>query len=169
MTLILYAQPYDISAEGFYFRSAEEYDKNILELKNHYGQPPEEFEIEFIDGEQMDAEFANAFGLNQANFARFFDLADDWEEHEKIRFIIANSECGYNFDPSTDDINQLDVDIYGVESLKELAEQFIEDGLFGDIPESLQNYIDYEAIARDLAFDYSMTEIAGDRFAYRCG
>lgn len=46
MTLILYAQPYDISAEGFYFRSPAEYDKNIEELKNHYGQPVEEFEIE---------------------------------------------------------------------------------------------------------------------------
>src|SRR5688572_17512141 len=101
MTLILYAQPYDIAAEGFYFRSAEEYDKNILELKNDYGQPVEEFEIQFIDGERLDADFASAFGLNQANFVRFLELADEWEDHEKIRFIIAKSECGYSFDPDT--------------------------------------------------------------------
>lgn len=30
------------------------------------------------------------------------------------------------------------------------AEQFLEEGLFGDIPERLQSYIDYVAIAPDL-------------------
>jgi hypothetical protein len=169
MTLILYAQPYDVAVEGFYFRTAEEYDKNVEEFRNYYGESIEEVDIEFIDGEQLDAEFASAFGLNQGNFIRFLELADQWEDHEKIRFIIARTECGYSFDPQTDDIDQLEIDIYEVGSLKQLAEQFVDDGLFGEIPKALEFYIDYEAIARDLAVDYSMIEIAGDRFAYRCG
>ncbi len=45
--------------------------------------------------------------------------------------------------------------------MKELAEQFVEDGLFGDIPQNLQYYIDYDAIARDLEFDYTETEVIG--------
>jgi len=53
--------------------------------------------------------------------------------------------------------------------MRELAEQFVEEGLYGDIPESLQFYIDFAAIARDLAVDYSETVIAGSRVIYRCG
>jgi antirestriction protein len=51
--------------------------------------------------------------------------------------------------------------------LRELAEQFVDEGLFGDIPERLQSYLDYDAIARDLGFDYTETEIAGQRLIYR--
>jgi len=56
-----------------------------------------------------------------------------------------------------------------VDSMRELAEQFVEEGLYGDIPDSLQFYIDYDAIARDLAVDYSETVIAGSCIIYRCG
>ena len=52
---------------------------------------------------------------------------------------------------------------------RELAEQFVEEGLYGNIPESLQFYIDYEAIARDLSVEYSETVIAGSSVIYRCG
>ena len=51
--------------------------------------------------------------------------------------------------------------------MKDLAEQFVEDGLFGDIPQNLQYYIDYDAIARDLEFDYTQTEVAGQNLIYR--
>lgn len=63
----------------------------------------------------------------------------------------------------------MDIDIYGVETLRELAEQFIDDGLLGDIPEALRGYIDYDAFARNLAMDYSEVAIADERFIYRCG
>ena len=43
----------------------------------------------------------------------------------------------------------------------------MEDGLFGDIPERLAGYIDYDAIARDLAMDYGETTIAGTSLIYR--
>jgi antirestriction protein len=32
----------------------------------------------------------------------------------------------------------------------------------------LENYIDYDAMARDLGMDYSETTIAGKRLIYRC-
>ena len=34
-----------------------------------------------------------------------------------------------------------------------LAEEFIENGLFGKIPKELESYIDYEKIARDLKYE----------------
>jgi antirestriction protein len=62
----------------------------------------------------------------------------------------------------------LDVDVYEMDSLRDLAQHFVEEGLFGDIPERLQYYIDYDAIARDLSADYSEVRIAGKTLIYRC-
>ena len=136
---------------------------------NAYGDRIEEFEIQFIDGARLDCAFAEAFGLNQVNFATFFDAAETWADHQKINFIIAVGECGYSFDAATLDSDAFDIDLYNARSLKQLAEQFVDDGLYGEIPDSLQYYIDHEAIARDLAIDYTETTIAGEHYIYRCG
>jgi len=169
MTITLHAQPYDVSATGFYFESAEQYETKAAKAVNAFGQPVEEFEIQFIDGEDIDCALAKAWGLNQANFGAYLDAAEDWDEERIRRYIIAVGECGSAHDDVADDPYSLDIDIYGVETLRELAEQFVDDGLFGDIPASLQFYIDYDAIARDLTMDYSEITIAGERLIYRCG
>lgn len=168
MTTTLYAQPYDISASGFYFEDADSYARQAATLRNDYGQPVEEFEIQFIDGERIDVALADAWGLNQANIARFFEVVEKWSDDQKQRFIIAVGECGYNFEPASVDPDDFDVDLYEAESLRDLAEQFVDDGLYGEISPHLAHYIDYEAIARDLALDYSATEIAGERLIYAC-
>lgn len=167
-TLTLYAQPYDISARGFYFQSGEEYALKASALRNSSGSPVEEFEVQFIDGEAIDAALANAIGLHQGMLSRFFDCVEDWSEHEKQAVIIAVGECGYRFESDTrpDDFG---IDIYRVDNLRELAEQFVEEGLFGEVPQSLRFYIDHDAIARDLAADYASVEIGGERLVYRCG
>lgn len=162
-----YAQPYDITACGFYFETIEQYDERAAKARNDYGQPVEEFEIQFIDGGDLDAALADAWGLNQVNLGRFLEAAGDWDDHEKIRFIIAKRE-GLTFDPDTDDLNDLDIDIYGVETLRDLAEQFVDEGLYGDIPQALSGYIDYDAIARDLGMEFSETQIAGETYVYAC-
>lgn len=164
----LFAQPYDLSAAGFYFESIEEYRSKAAKAVNDYGEPVEEFELQFIDGETLDCALAKVWGLYQSNIAAFLDAAEEWDEDQKIRFVIAVGECGYSFDPENDAPDDLDVDLYGAESLKELAEQFVEEGLFGEIPEQLQYYLDYDAIARDLAMDYTETQIAGQTYIYRC-
>lgn len=164
----LHAQPYDISANGFYFETKEEYQAKAKALRNDYGDPVEEFEIQFIDGERIDCDLANAVGLNQENFARYFEIVDEWEEWEKRFIILAVGECGYHFDDDTSP-SDFDIDVHDVDSMRELAEQFVEEGLYGDIPPNLEFYIDFAAIARDLAVDYSETMIAGSRVIYRCG
>ena len=45
----------------------------------------------------------------------------------------------------------------------------MDEGIFGEIPVSIQNYLDYDAIARDLGMDYTETFIADQRLVYRCG
>ena len=70
----------------------------------------------------------------------------------------ALTDEGYDFEYSFN--NYEDVEIYEETNMNELAEQFVEDGLFGNIPKALINYIDYDAIARDLSMDY--TEVEND-------
>lgn len=72
----LYAQPYDISATGFYFDKPSEYTMNAITNCNDCGGIVEEYEIQFIDGEVIDCELANAWGLNQGNFAAFLDAGN---------------------------------------------------------------------------------------------
>lgn len=166
MTITLFAQPYDISATGFYFQTAEEFDTKSKSSRNAYGDAVEEFEIQFIDGEAVNCELAAAIDLNQANFRGFLDCAEAWEDWEKINVIIAVGECGYAFDPQIDP-DHYGIDLYHVENMRELAEQFVEEGLLGDIPEQLQFYIDFDAFARDLAVEYCEITIAGERLVYR--
>ncbi|GJL75946.1 antirestriction protein ArdA [Nitrosomonas sp.] len=166
---VFYAQPYDISACGFYFSDMEEYDTKFSGCRNSFGGQVEEFEIQFIDGESIDAQLFEALGIHQGNISSFIDAIEEWEEYEKQALIITVGECGYSFDIFENDLSVIEnVDIYQVDSLRELAEMFVDEGLYGEIPESLQFYIDYEAIARDLAVEFSETCIAGTTLIYRC-
>ncbi|MEP3785595.1 MULTISPECIES: antirestriction protein ArdA [Paracoccaceae] len=166
MTTQLHAQPYDLAATGFYFETLEEYQAKAAKLRNDYGNPVEEFEIQFIDGDNIDCDLAKAIDINQANLAQYFNAVDEWEEHEKIVVILAVGECGYRFEATTQP-NDFDLEIHHIETMRELAEQFVDEGQFGDIPERLQFYIDLDAIARDLAIDYAEAEVAGTRLIYR--
>jgi hypothetical protein len=165
----LHAQPYDISANGFYFETTEEYNEKANKLLNSYGQPVEEFEMQFIDGESIDADLFKALGVHQGNFTAYLEAVNDWSADDKIKVIIAVGEAGYKFDLGKDAPDQFDIDLYELDSLKDLAEQFVEEGLYGEIPKALQYYIDYEAIARDLGMDYSEIRIDGTNHIYRCG
>jgi len=165
----LFAQPYNISATGFYFESAEEYAEKAAIAKNHYGQPVEEFEIQFIDGEGLDAELFCALRVHQCSFPSFLEAVEEWTDDEKIKVIIAVGEAGYDFDLGRDDPDRFEVDLHECGSMRDLAMQFIDEGLFGDIPAAIANYIDYDAVARDLAMDYAEVNIDGARYQYRCG
>lgn len=59
------------------------------------------------------------------------------------------------FDSAEELIDNLDNLIFckGIESLEDMAKKFVEEGYYGEVPEKLRCYIDYEAIARDLAIN----------------
>lgn len=166
MTL-LYAHPYDLSADGFVFNSTDQYRAKVKALRNHFGDPVEEFEIQFIDGESIDAELAKIYPLNQSNIQEFFNAVEDWEDEQKYRYIILVGECGYGHEQVADDPDAIDLDLYELSSMRDLAAQFVGDGYFSDIPAALEPYIDLDAIARDLSIDYADTEIARKTFIYR--
>ena len=164
-----YAQPYDTSATGFYFEDVETYKAKINSIRNSYGEPVEEFEIQFIDGELIDVQVCKALGLYQSNIIGIMEKLEEWSDSEKAHIIIAVGECGYDFDiQHSEPETYFDITIYEAESMKDLAYEFVEEGLFGEVPEHLEHYIDYDAIARDLSMDYNETAIDGCNIIYRC-
>ncbi len=80
----LYAQPYDASAKGFFFFRVREYAVRAATNRNDCGGIIEEYEIQFIDGEDIDCALAKAWELNQANFAAFLEAAEEWDEDDKL-------------------------------------------------------------------------------------
>ena len=95
-----------------------------------------------------------------SNLNKLNDISEKMENlssYDMKKFKALMSE-GYDFDYSFN--NYEDVEIYEETNMNELAEQFVEDGLFGEIPKALINYIDYDAIARNLSMDY--TEVEND-------
>lgn len=169
MTVTFHAQPYDINATGFYFTDAQSYRAKIDSVTNSFGDKVEEFEIQFINGFVWDSKIASAITPTQANILAMMEAMATWTEEQKCKLYITVHECGADFDLGRDDPDDLEIDLYTDMNLIELARIFVDEGLFGDIPDHLERYLDYNAIARDLAYDYSEINICGDNIVYRWG
>lgn len=158
MTTTLYARPYDLDARGFYFNTLEDF-----EAKYAKNLPVEEYELQFIGGEGIDAKLFDALSVNQCTIGDYFEYIDDWDEEQKVKVIIAVGEVGYTLDQDIDDA----IDLYPDITLKDLVEQFIEEGMYGPISEAIQFYLDTDKMARDLSCDYTETRIDGTDYVYR--
>ena len=64
MTTVLHAQPYDLAATGFYFETPEAFQSKAKANRNDYCDPVEEYEIQFIDGDDVDCDLANSRKAN---------------------------------------------------------------------------------------------------------
>lgn len=149
----LYANPYDISASGWYFHDAEDFDRKF---KKHL--PVEEYEIEWIDGPEEDRQLFEALDVNQANLAQYFELIDELNDHDKAALYYLLRHRGMGPGEDLDDLLQM------VEDEVRVMEGDSKDYLYNlmdDLggpgatfsPETIQMYFDYERFGRDLAFD----------------
>jgi len=163
MTNIYHATPYDISATGFYFSSFEEYQEKAASHRNEYGDPVEEYEMQFIDGDNCT--LFSALGVNQANLEQWFDEFEDMPEDEAVKVIYLAG--GLGLDMSSITPNRID-EVYLFEgTAREYAENYIEDtGMLDSMPETLRYYFDYDAFTRNLELngDISSVEINGKTY-----
>lgn len=149
-----HATPYDISATGFYFETLEEYRTKAAGHKNAYGQIVEEFEIQFIDGNNY--HLFSALGINQATLAIWFEQFEDLDAEQAVAAIYL---AGYVGVPTHEIIDQIDDVCLFEGTLLEYAEDYVEStGLLNEVPESLRYYFDIEAFARDLRIGGDVTE-----------
>lgn len=128
--------------------------RNICKHTHHH----EEYFITDYECSYMKIEeYADISKLNE-----IAQQIESWDDNDILKFEILLSE-GYAQDKVIEDgLDSYEVDIYDFRSVKrltcafeQLAEQFVDEGLFGNVPIALQSYIDYEAISRDLRYDYS--------------
>lgn len=155
MTNTYHATPYDISAMGFYFNTHEEYAGKSAAHRNAYGDPVEEFEIQFIDGDNYG--LFEALGINQANLSLWFDRFENLDGHDEIKviYLADNLHCA-----AEDILDKLDdVDLFEG-SAEDYAENYIEEcGLLDQMPEALRCYFNTEAFARDMILSGDITEV----------
>jgi hypothetical protein len=154
----LYANPYDMSATGFFFETIEEYEE---QYKAH--APVEEYEIDFIGGEDWEQQIFEAASVNQANLSKFFDLIEDLDgmsEQAKVGCWFRLHHNGDTLDGVCGEPEWHFEDCVrhacdGLESeekaLEEYAYEIVDgSGAINDVPEWLRNYIDYAALGRDM-------------------
>lgn len=162
-TTTLYAQPYNMDAQGFYFHNFEEYETKSENLRDRFGSVVEEFEIQFIDGD--DADLFEAMGINQSNLSTWFDDIEDMDDHEKIALYFLTGTLGYNLDQAMDKVE--DVIIYEGDA-KEAAEELFEECYAHTIPENLRFYFDMDKFARDLEICGDFNEFEFNGTTYTC-
>lgn len=165
----LHAQPYNTDATGFNFDDYTDYEEKSADHFDRHGNRVEEYEIQYIDGDdELDMLLFNALSIDQSNLEQYLDACATWDDDQKLKVVIILKDKIQDFNIETDDPDRIELDIYEVDSMQELAEQFVDEGLYGPIPKSIANYIDYDAIARDLNNDYAEITIANTNYIYRC-
>jgi len=145
----LYAQPYSIDHTGFHFDSNEKLEEGMEKL-NEKGC--EEVEIQFIDGDADQSSLFKAANINQSNISQWFDELEDITSDDSIKICYLLDYLDLN-----DALNRYDEVYLHYGTAEDYAQEVIEETT--EIPESLQYYIDYKAIARDMKINGEIFEI----------
>jgi len=155
MTYEYHATPYDISASGFYFTDYDDYQQKAATHVNAYGQPVEEYEIQFIDGDNP--ELFKALSVDQTTLETWFDDFERLEFEGAAKAIYLADDRGENINTIKGKLD--DICLYPG-TPEQFAEDHLEDtGLIDLIPENLRYYFDYELFARDLVMSGDITGI----------
>jgi len=123
-------------------------------------QPHEEV---FITDSEADITIGEYDGIHLLN--ELAEFMEEYTEHDLLKLRFLSSE-GYNeHNIIKEGLDSFEVDIYDysedtsfTDVYELLAYDFVDEGLFGEIPVHLEHYIDYSAIGRDLSMDYTEFE-----------
>jgi len=146
-----YANPYNIGVTGFYFDTFEEYETKSAALKDSFGNPVEEFEIDVIDGTAEECALAKAAKVTQGEIDEFLEFINDSDEGSwpTIFYLMDNLSMEFNQ-------ARREADNYSVveSSLKdyayELADECYLSSLDKETRQWVSQYFDYDRFANDL-------------------
>ena len=159
MTNQYHATPYDLSAKGFYFSTYEDYVEKALNHKNEYGDPVEEYEIQFIDSDLpwCNGALFTALGINQANLATWFTHFEEMNMDDAAKAIYLSDYIGYDINDILDRMD--DITLFQGSAI-EYAHEYIEDtGMLDSMPENLRYYFDTAAFASDMIMSGDIAEV----------
>jgi len=158
----LHATPYNIDAAGFYFESADEYTNKASNHVDRFGHLVEEYEIQFIDGE--DAQLFNACDINQANLQIWFNEIEILDDQEKTSLYFLLS-AGNSLERA---LESLDEPCIAECRLRDAANELFDDCYASSVPANLLAYIDYDAFAHDLEISGDMVEFEYKNKTFTC-
>ena len=93
-------------------------------------------------------EYENLETLNE-----IAEILENLQDYEKETLLAILESETLLLDEALEILNDEKFIFYSNVNLEGLAEQFVEEGIFGEISTSIISYIDYERIARDLKFE----------------
>jgi antirestriction protein len=96
--------------------------------------------------EKLFSEHSSPWELNQ-----LAQTLADYSEHDLARVNYLVEDVGVSFADAL--VQYEDVTFYEGMNLTQVAESLVDDGCFGEIPESIQYFIDFEKIGRELRHD----------------
>ena len=142
---------------GFWVNLPCDLGETLEKLAKSTGEEVDEMEV-FINDYETDID-----GLEIGEYTDLEALNETAEELEALdEYDIKKLEAILEADGGSleDALEKMDDYIfYSGQSLEDVAYEMIDEGVFGDIPDSIINYIDISAIARDLDYDgYTETE-----------
>ena len=159
----LHATPYNLDAAGFYFDSLDDYQAKSEKHLDRFGNLVEEFEIQFIDGD--DAELFNACGVNQSNLDTWFDVIELISGTEKLSLYYLVSLASYSLEQALDKVDEPSI-YHG--NLLDAATELFDECWLHIVPDNIKYYIDYEKFSRDCQLSGDMCEYEYDGKTYTC-
>lgn len=161
-----FANPYDLSAQGFYFESFAEYEEKRDALRNSLGFPVEEFMIDVIDGTQAEFQLATAMKIHQGNLEQCLEVLDSSDDDSwPALFYLLDNGVVDNLDDALSKIN--DVCLYSG-PLLDAATELFDECYAHEIPESVRRYINYKSFAQDCEIGGDMCEFEFAGTTYTC-
>ncbi|MDD3263401.1 MAG: antirestriction protein ArdA [Candidatus Nanoarchaeia archaeon] len=89
----------------------------------------------------------------------FFESVANIDDNDEIDRLEAIYEVEKDWNTALAIYDDGDYEFYANSDLEEVAEELVDEGLFGEVSDNLKCYIDYEAIGKDLGHDgYIETE-----------
>lgn len=170
----LFAAPYDTSANGFYFKSQEDFDAKYAANFGEWGDLVEEYEISFIEGTPEAGQLAIVWGLTALNFGAFIDLVEEGDTRHmaQVYYHLWDNRGDLEGALEAEDgiLWETDSCFGGDDAILEAyAEEYAEDcGLLKGMPESLRCYFDFKAFGRDMRLggDVSVFEFCGTYYVW---
>lgn len=163
MTTTLHATPYKLSATGFYFTDMDDYQAKAKCHLDAYGNLVEEFEIQFIDGD--DAELFGACGIGQSNINVWFEDIEFLHDYTKISLYYLVGVAGYSLGQA---LNKLDEPSICEGGILDAATEMFDECWLPNIPDVVKFYVDYRKFAHDCQMGGDMFEFEYKNETFTC-
>jgi hypothetical protein len=142
-----------VNVKWFSIVDHEEAVKHIKELQDQ--QLPEyagDYEIYYGDTEDDDLGLTELCDFDFQKIAELYDVYDSLNEHEQISVRWLLNEHNFNTEQALDDYDK--VICYPQSEKMDIIYDMLENGEFGDIPQNMYAYLDFEALAADYLDEY---------------